>query len=84
MKILGVALSSFPHLENKFTFATSFSRMKVRGNAKMKTYEFVEPDITIKVSRLNIQNIKTNVKKKGKFSSNRNSFLKKKEKEIFF
>ena len=84
MKSLGVALSSFPHLENKFTFATSFSKMKVRGNAKMKTYEFVEPDITIKVSRLNIQNIKTNVKKKGKFSSNRNSFLKKKEKEIFF
>lgn len=84
MKILGVALSSFSHLENKFTFATSFSKMKVRGNAKMKTYEFVEPDITIKVSRLNIQNTKTNVKKKGKFSSNRNSFLKKKEKEIFF
>lgn len=84
MKILGVALSSFPHLKNKFTFATSLGKMKVRGNAKMKTYEFIEADITIKVSRPNIQNTKTNVKKKGTFSSNRNSFLKKKEKKIFF
>ena len=66
------------HVSRKIYMCNIPQQNEMKGKRKdVDIHKFIQADITIKnsvkVSRFNIQNTKTNVKKKKKFSSNQNS-----------